>query len=181
MKPDQMAGKSELWVPTAIMASCALFVYVLMNNINKIDPKRNGAPIPASFRRLGVVVVAFVSFISLLIIIQCTSRGHMSIALLVPAIGLLFACIGNYLPALKPNYFAGIRVPWALNSESNWKKTHQLAGKLWFWGGLCLAFISLFLPTAAGILVLLATITVLSVIPAVYSYQLFRKEKANQS
>jgi len=182
MKPNRTAGKSELWIPTLILAACSLLVYVVMRNINKIDPKRvSAAPPSSAFTRLSLVVVVFISVLNLLLVMTCTSNGHMPVALFMPVMGLLFACIGNYLPALKPNYFAGIRLPWTLSSESNWKKTHQLAGKLWFWGGLCFAFISLFLPTAAGVPVLLATIIIMSVIPGVYSYRLFAKEKNTPS
>jgi len=180
MKPDRMASKSELWIPTLILAGCSLLVYVLMRNINKIDPKRVGKTTPASFKRLSLVIIAIISLLNLLIVMMCTSKGSMPTTLFVPVIGLLFAAIGNYLPALKPNYFAGIRLPWTLNSESNWKKTHQLAGKLWFWGGLLLAIVSLFLPMVAGVPVLLAVVFILVLIPCIYSYRLFIEEKRMQ-
>ena len=180
MKPNRMAGKSELWIPTLILAGCSLLVYIVMRNINKIDPKRAGAHTPASFKRLSLVIITFLSLLNLLIVMICTSKGSMPITLFVPAMALLFAAIGNYLPSLKPNYFAGIRLPWTLSSESNWKKTHQLAGKLWFWGGLLVAIVSLFLPVAAGVPVLLAMVVLMVLIPGIYSYRLFKETNTNQ-
>ena len=35
------------------------------------------------------------------------------------------------MPKLKVNHTVGIRLPWTLQSEDNWHKTHRLAGKLW--------------------------------------------------
>ncbi|MDQ2752120.1 MAG: SdpI family protein, partial [Bacteroidota bacterium] len=35
--------------------------------------------------------------------------------------------MGNNFYNIKPNYFAGYRLPWTLESEENWRKTHHLA------------------------------------------------------
>lgn len=56
--------------------------------------------------------------------------------MIFPLIGLLFVFLGNVMYSLKPNYFAGIRVPWTLDSDDNWKATHRVAGIVWFAGGL---------------------------------------------
>ena len=53
-------------------------------------------------------------------------------------LGLIFVMMGNYMPKLKVNHTVGIRLPWTLQSEDNWHKTHRLAGKLWVLGGLIL-------------------------------------------
>ena len=50
--------------------------------------------------------------------------------------GLLFVIIGNYMPKCKQNYTLGIKLPWTLNSEENWNKTHRFAGILWVVGGV---------------------------------------------
>ncbi|HSC39385.1 MAG TPA: SdpI family protein, partial [Chitinophagaceae bacterium] len=136
---------------------------------------------PAGFARLGMVILVFISLLNLVIIISCSSPGHAPLKLMPSLIGLLFAFTGNYMSSIKPNYFAGIRLPWTLNSESNWKKTHHLGGKLWFWGGLTMAVVCLFIPEKAGIPTLLVTMLILTIIPAVYSFYLFTKEKNTQS
>jgi uncharacterized membrane protein len=181
MQPDRMASKSQLWFVAILMAGVSLGSYLLLKNIHKIDPKRVGKSSPAGFARLGMVIVVFISILNLVIIIASSSPSHAPLKLMPSLISLLFAFTGNYMSSIKPNYFAGIRLPWTLNSESNWKKTHQLAGKLWFWGGLIMAVVCLFIPEQAGIPTLLATMLVLTVIPAVYSFYLFTKEKNTQS
>ena len=177
MQPDKTGPKSELLMVALLLAGVSFLAYLLLKNIHKIDPKRYATTTPASFGRLGLVVVGFISVLNLLIMVSSASQGHTSLRLLQPAIGLLFAFIGNYLPALKPNYFAGIRLPWTLNSESNWRQTHQLAGKLWFWGGLVLAVAGIFIPMEAWMPVFITAIIVLTLIPCVYSYRLFKQEK----
>ena len=47
---------------------------------------------------------------------------------LLPLTGLLFMFIGNLMYSIKPNYFAGIRLPWTLSSDDNWRATHKVGG-----------------------------------------------------
>ena len=59
-------------------------------------------------------------------------------------LGLIFIVVGNYLPKVKQNYTVGIKLPWTLNNEENWNKTHRLAGKLWVVGGIIILLDGLF-------------------------------------
>ena len=90
-------------------------------------------------------------------------------------LGLIFLIMGNYMPKLKVNHTVGIRLPWTLQSEDNWHKTHRLAGKLWVLGGLILLL-------EAGLQFALSYVLVLVIlaivfIPMMYSYQLSRKNR----
>ena len=89
-------------------------------------------------------------------------------------LGLIFVIMGNYMPKLKVNHTVGIRLPWTLQSEDNWHKTHRLAGKLWVLGGLILlleAGIQFAVPYVMGIVILTIVF-----IPILFSYQLIRKD-----
>ena len=90
-------------------------------------------------------------------------------------LGLIFVMMGNYMPKLKVNHTVGIRLPWTLQSEDNWHKTHRLAGKLWVLGGLLLlleAGLQFAIPYVMGIVILTIVF-----IPILYSYQLSRKNR----
>ena len=50
--------------------------------------------------------------------------------------GMLFVMIGNYMPKCKQNYTIGIKIPWTLDNEENWNRTHRFAGFLWVVGGI---------------------------------------------
>ena len=89
-------------------------------------------------------------------------------------LGLIFVMMGNYMPKLKVNHTVGIRLPWTLQSEDNWHKTHRLAGRLWVLGGLILlleAGIQFAVPYVMGIIIFTIVL-----IPILYSYQLSRKD-----
>ena len=85
--------------------------------------------------------------------------------------GLLFAIIGNYLPKCKQSYTIGIKIPWTLNSEENWNKTHRLAGRLWTVCGIVIMFAGFF----GGFAMLMGITLVMVAVPIVYSYILYRR------
>jgi uncharacterized membrane protein len=75
-------------------------------------------------------------------------------------------------------FLIGLRTPWTLASEEVWIKTHRLGGKLMVAGGAAMIAAAL-LPLPSGLLatVAMAVIVVAALIPAVYSYFLWRQEK----
>ena len=89
-------------------------------------------------------------------------------------LGFIFVIMGNYMPKLKVNHTVGIRLPWTLQNEDNWHKTHRLAGKLWVLGGLILLLEAGLQFALSYVLVLVILAIVL--IPVMYSYQLSRKD-----
>ncbi|MBR6633689.1 MAG: SdpI family protein [Clostridia bacterium] len=103
----------------------------------------------------------------------CAALGNeVRINVIVPVlIGLLFVIIGNYLPKCRQNYTIGIKIPWTLNSEENWNRTHRLAGWLWVICGFIIMLSGLFNCFA----IFLAVVLIMILVPFVYSYILHRK------
>ena len=111
--------------------------------------------------------------IMLSIITYMTALGYgVRVEIIVPAfMGLLLVVIGNYLPKCKQTYSVGIKIPWTLNSEENWNKTHRLGG--WVWT-ICGALIVATAFTGIFWLPLLFLLPMI-LIPVLYSYRLHRK------
>ncbi|MBQ7895869.1 MAG: SdpI family protein [Oscillospiraceae bacterium] len=86
-------------------------------------------------------------------------------------LGIIFALIGNYLPKCTPSYTMGIKLPWTLNDDENWRKTHRMAGPVWVVGGIIIALSALLKMPWLMFPVLLAMIF----IPTIYSYLYYRK------
>ena len=99
--------------------------------------------------------------------------GHsVRVEVIMPLIiGLIFTIIGNYLPKCKQSYTVGIKIPWTLNSEENWNRTHRFAGRLWLVCGLGIMLTAL----VGGFWVFLSIVLVMVIAPMVYSYLLHRK------
>lgn len=85
--------------------------------------------------------------------------------------GLLFVIIGNYLPKCKQSYTIGIKIPWTLNNEENWNKTHRLAGWVWVIGGIAIMLTGFF----GGFVAFFVITLVMVLVPTIYSYLLHRK------
>lgn len=177
-KPDRYGDKTELLVVVAVLSLMTAGIYFLLSNIYKIDPKRYAAENKDRLQRMGFAVGIFMSALCC-VIVYSTTKGSIEFGLryIFAGVGLLFSLIGNYMHNMKPNYFAGLRVPWTLNNEENWRKTHLLAGKLWFGGGLLIAILCLLLPDPISLVIFFVVTAILIIIPVVYSYRLYKKNK----
>lgn len=89
-------------------------------------------------------------------------------------LGLLFLFLGNYMPKCEKSYTIGIRTPWTLNSEKNWKLTHKLAGKLYVLAGFIM-FLEPILKFISHIL-----LAILLIFPVIYSFYIYLKYDKNK-
>ena len=177
--PDKMDSKNALWLLNGTLSFVSIITYFLLLNLHRIDPKRRRQPPSLSFKRIAIVIVVFITVLNFLILLSINNNIKLSQKLLLSLLGLLIAFMGNYMNNLKPNYFAGLRLPWTLSSDYNWRKTHQLASKLWFWGGLLSVTITLLIPSDYSVQTFFALLSILIIIPIIYSYRLFKQEKIN--
>ena len=84
-------------------------------------------------------------------------------------VGVIFAVTGNYLPKVRRNYWTGIKLPWTLEDDENWNKTHRMAAPVWVVCGIALIVCGLIGYTSAGAF---APIFVMIFLPTVYSFAL---------
>src|SRR5690242_18340184 len=176
---DRYGTRNELLILTAVITILNAIVYLVVSNIYKIDPRKSAPLNKDRMKRIAVGVSVYLSAILIMIIYEIAHNDtRLTVKFVFVAMGLLFALLGNNMYNIQPNYFAGIRLPWTLESEDNWRKTHHLAGRLWFFGGLIFAVVALFLSRELASPVILALVAVLVIIPIIYSYNLYKKSKA---
>lgn len=148
-----------------------VLVYIVAYLFTNLDPRRKYQGDKAMS-----VVLLFIPlldiFISLFVIGY--AKGYkINISKLVPvAISILFIFIGNYLPKTKRNYTIGIKLPWTLDSDYVWDKTHALAGKVWIICGLLGVFVSLFKPE-----IFFGLVVIMVLVPTIYSYIVYKSIK----
>lgn len=175
-EPDRYGSKNELITMTLILTAVNVAVYLLLPQVYRIDPKRYAAENKSRLHRIAFAVSVFIAAVLCLLIYTSV---HESISIsgrfITAGVGLLFAVIGNYMYNIKPNYFAGIRLPWTLNNDENWRKTHLLGGKLMFGGGLLIAVISLFTSFQVSMIILFAILFLVILITCIYSYNLYKR------
>lgn len=93
------------------------------------------------------------------------------------ASGLLLLYLGNLLPKVKQNYTFGVKLPWTLNDEENWHRTHRVAGWCMVAAGILLMATSFLHNT----LIMIGAILLAAFIPALYSYLFYKRKSKNQS
>jgi uncharacterized membrane protein len=176
-RADKFGPKKELWFVVILLSGITAGIYFLIKNIHRIDPKRTAKISSTVFQKISVGLVIFLSAVNILIIYSSINGSVIMAKLIFPFVGLLFVYIGNFMHSIKPNYFVGIRVPWTLENEENWRATHQFAGKLWFAGGILITVSTLLSPESAGIIIFICGTLLLGLIPMIYSYLYFKKSK----
>ncbi|MBQ2614589.1 MAG: SdpI family protein [Clostridia bacterium] len=148
------------------------FVNLICIIATSADPRRKNIN-----NKVFSVVIGIVPVCSLLCgaCIYANALGYkISVESIMPVfMGILFFVLGFILPKCKQNYTIGIKLPWTLHDEENWNKTHKFAGKLWVYGGIVMTVVGLFNLT----FIFMTIIFALVIIPTVYSYLLYRKQK----
>ena len=155
-------------LPTLMLLMHWLLLFIMIK-----DPKSSNIS-----SKIQVLIYWIIPFVSCLVMIPIfgESLGYSMMSGLLAQIfmGVVMIVIGNYLPKTRRNYIIGIRLPWTLENDENWRKTHRLAGKIWVLGGLLLflnSFVQLYVYW-----VFFLTLFFVVIIPSVYSYQLSKSE-----
>jgi len=173
---DRYGDKIELIIIPILLP---LLVYVVFLVIPIIDPKNKLNKMGNKLQTIKVLLTIFMSILALYIIYSAKNKSFTNPNYLVLLIGALYIILGNYFKTIKANYFIGIRTPWTLENETVWKETHILGGKMWFVGGIIVVLSSLILDKQLNFTIFLIITGIITIIPMVYSYILFQKEKKN--
>ena len=153
-------------------AAMQLFLLVMTS----IDPRKK-----AIHRKPMMVVIWLIPVLSLVMnvavyLIALGFKVNM-VEIILILLGVFFVLIGNYMPKLKKNYTVGIKVPWALNSEENWIRTHRFGGKVYVVTGI-VCIISVLLVNLIGENVAFVVIMIVifsgSFLTMGYSYWLYK-------
>jgi uncharacterized membrane protein len=134
------------------------------------DPKKDNHPTKVLHLVLWICPVLSVFLHA---VTYCAALGkEVRMEVIFPILlGIVFTVIGNYLPKCKQNYTIGIKIPWTLNSEENWNRTHRFAGRIWLLGGLVMMLTGF----VGGFWIFIGAVAVMVFSPVIYSYILHRK------
>ena len=179
-EPDRFSDKwTALLMPPAFAAAVSLLFYFLP----ALEPRRQGLERSQGLYLWGWMSVLLMFAVIELALVALALRWPIHANhLIVGGIGAMLILIGNQLGKSRSMYLIGLRTPWTLASEEVWVRTHRLAGKLMVGAGLVMIAAAA-LPVPSGLLstVMLAAIAIAAGVPIVYSFLLWRRERAAQS
>ena len=190
--PDPMpihwnsAGQADNYAPRLIGAFLLpiimIALYLLLLLIPSIDPRRkNIERFHETYVLLRNGILLFMAYIHIVVLYSVLSNQQtLVVGFIVGGQGILFMLIGNYMPRMRSNWFMGIRTPWTLSSDSVWRKTHRLGGRLFILAGL-LMLLTAFLRPELTIFVIVLAVLLASLVPIIYSYLLYKQEQGPSS
>lgn len=167
------SGNPDNYFPKALVAFGLPFFFAAVNvymhfRLNN-EPKSQN--ISSTVKILSKWAVPVVSITMIPITLFMAMGVKINITMIATAFaGVVIVIFGNYLPKCKRNYTVGIKLPWTLDSEENWNKTHRFSGFVWAIGGMIFivnAFFTLWYIEATILFVLVTA-------PFVYSYVFFK-------
>ncbi|MEA4895030.1 MAG: SdpI family protein [Oscillospiraceae bacterium] len=170
--PDSYSSKAIVCFAFPVgFALINLFTHFMLN----ADPKKRNAN--AVIRSVGMWAVPVMSLIIIPVTLFKGLGYNLPIAMITLAlVGMLLLITGNYMPKCRQNYTVGIRLPWTLDSEENWTKTHRFSGFVWVLGGFAV-IVDTFI---GSFYVMLGIIALLVILPVIYSYLFYRRQKAKK-
>lgn len=183
--PDQMAvhfgtnGEADGFQGkfTFILMSLLILIGIplLMKVSRYMDPKKkNYDKFESTFEWFRLILTAFLSVMSVVTLFYNLGYKVNIQMIVLMGIGVLFIFLGNYMSRIRFNYTMGIKTPWTLASEEVWRRTHRLAGPLWFIAGI-IVFILAFLPGELAFIIMMITIAIIVLVPVLYSFLIYKK------
>ena len=162
-------GWSTKLFAVVVLPLILLVIHLFCLGVTLNDPKKKN--IGKAMMMLIFWIVPVLSWVSNLSIYGYALGMNVDVDMIICILmGGMFILLGNYMSKNHQNYTVGIKLPWTLNSEENWNRTHRMAGKLWilagfvFWG-------SIFFKNNLLLLLIIAVV----VVPMGYSFLLYKK------
>ncbi|MFV0412583.1 MAG: SdpI family protein [Oscillospiraceae bacterium] len=172
------ASQPDNWGPkiaNLLLAALPLALLVFLRFMPRLDPRyANYKNHAKAYSALAVAVTLLLIFVGWFASLYALGL-HLPIGFFVLLmVGLLMVVLGNYMPQIRPNYFFGIKTPWALANPEVWRKTHRFGGIVFCAAGLVI-LISAFLPGTLAVWATVGSAVCAALVPAAYSYFIFKK------
>ncbi len=176
-EPDRYGHKA---INLFLLPGINLMVNGLFWVIPYLDPKQNIPQIISTLRKYQVALNVFMLLLYLVILGNMLGYDIRFDQVIPYAVFGLFAVLGNFFGKLRPNHFVGIRLPWTLEDEDNWNRTHRLAGQIWLIGSLVGALLYYLLSPINFLWILFPVLALLCGAPMIYSFSLFRRKRMSK-
>ena len=170
--PDSYSSRG--FAVFGIPALLILFQWMCAFGCLKFDPKAEN--LEGKVMGLVLWICPVISIVMSVIVLGNGLGYQVAAEVIAPLlVGMVIVVIGNWLPKCKQTWTLGIKLPWTLEDEDNWNRTHRFAAPIWVVCGLII-MASSFLPPLR-IWLVLGALAVIMIAPTVYSYRIFRSKK----
>jgi len=113
-----------------------VYLVILAFDWGRLDFRAARAMAPATTRQVRLLVLLLLAGLQALMLWTALRGGALHSSRTMVLLCLFCICLGNLMPRLEPNAWAGIRIPPTLENREVWKRTHRLGGRWLLIAGL---------------------------------------------
>ena len=151
------------------------FMLLMFQVLPKFDPKKENYPkFEKAYEAFQFAIIWFFAYLYVFTTFAAIYNLDINKFIFI-WMWALFAILWNYMWKIRRNYFVWIRLPWTLEDDEIWNKTHRFWGKAFILSGIVL-ILSWIFSFNFPILVLISIFGSIFV-TMIYSYLEFRKAK----
>ena len=178
------AGEADGYMPKAVaifaLPAVMLLLHIICAAVTLMDPKRRNIDGKPFAMVLWIVPVMSLLVNGLTYAYAFGSKVNITTAVLIGC-GILFIFLGNYLPKCGQNYSIGIKTPWALNDEDNWRATHRFGGRVYVVVGVVTMILAFFVSSSPVLFWIYFALMMVSIaVPMAYSYIYYVRHKKEE-
>jgi uncharacterized membrane protein len=160
-----------------LMPAVMTVILALMQWYPSRDPRSaNIAKFRGAYDTVIAATIAFMGAVHILALGNALGWQVDMITTVMVGLGALLIVFGNLLPRARSNFIFGIRTPWTLSSDSVWTRSHRVGGYAMVVAGL-VTVVAAFLQRPIGIALALTCAMLAGLIPVVYSYIIWSRER----
>lgn len=161
---NEVGNVAPKWINVILLPIIFAALNIVVNM--RISPKteENVGKRLASFVVWLVPILAVV--VGTFMIIKPLGLPLEAMSLVASFMSFVFIIVGNYIPKSKPNNIVGFRLPWIMNDDDLWKKTHRFSGLVLVICGFASFITSFFV---IGKYVFLVSLGIIIFVPLIYS------------
>ncbi len=163
------------------MPIVAIVISLLLAFAPKIDPRgRNLAKSGPLLMTVWMGTLALLVVAHLALVLSATGtldpESPILPRIILIAVALFLAVLGNLLGKARPNWFVGVRTPWTLSSDHSWDVTHRWAGRGFVATGLVGGAAILFTPVEVGLMIFFGLLGATAIGAVVLSFLAWRSD-----
>lgn len=172
----QVDGTMPAFPGTILIPALMVGITLLMIILPRYDPKWEAyQEFQGAYDALILLLNIFLFLLFLITILWALGIEVPMNQVMSALFAILMGGIAFFIRRVKPNWFAGIRTPWTMESETVWKATHERGFRVFFIIALfCL--LGILVPEYAYLFILLPVI-IGTIYLVVYSYIVWKQEK----
>jgi uncharacterized membrane protein len=177
-EPDGFSGR---FMGAFMMPAIMIAVFAVLQWAPSVDPRAaNVAKFRGSYDAIAGATIAFMAVMHVFALGSALGWKVDMTTVVLACLGALFVLLGNLLPRARSNFVFGIRTPWTLSSDAVWMQSHRVGGYAMVAAGV-VTIASAFVKRPLGLAIALPSLLLSAIVPVVYSYVLWHRERRGPS